>query len=68
MDQVKVERINALAKKSKAEGLNEAEKAEQQVLRKEYIANWKSGMRSTLESVRIVEEDGTQTALKNKND
>ena len=68
MDQVKVDRINVLARKSKAEGLTEAEKAEQQVLRKEYIANWKSGMRSTLESVRIVEDDGTHTALKKNND
>lgn len=66
MDPKKVERINFLAKKSKAEGLTEEEKAEQQVLRQEYIQNWRNGMRQTLESVRFVEEDGTQTPIQKK--
>lgn len=38
MDQKKIDRINALYHKSKAEGLTEAEKKEQALLRKEYIA------------------------------
>ena len=37
MDQKKIDRINALYHKSKAEGLTEAEKKEQALLRKEYI-------------------------------
>ncbi len=64
MEQAKVDRINFLAKKSKAEGLNEEEKTEQASLRKEYIESWKRGVRQTLDNVYIVEEDGSQTKLK----
>ncbi len=64
MEQTKVDRINFLAKKSKAEGLSEEEKTEQSSLRKEYIESWKRGVRQTLDNVYIVEEDGSQTKLK----
>ena len=37
MTNEKIARINELAKKSKTTGLTEAEKAEQQALRREYI-------------------------------
>ena len=37
MTEEKIARINALAKKSKTAGLTEAEKAEQQALRQEYL-------------------------------
>ena len=39
MNQEKIDRINELYHKSKAEGLTPAEKEEQAKLRKEYIAN-----------------------------
>ena len=45
MNQEKIERINALYRKSKAEGLTEEEKKEQDLLRKEYIASVKSNLR-----------------------
>ena len=38
MTQEKIQRINELYRKSQAEGLSEAEKKEQDLLRKEYIA------------------------------
>ena len=38
MDNLNIDRINALAHKAKSVGLTEAEKAEQQELRQEYIA------------------------------
>ena len=41
MEQSKIDRINFLARKSKAEGLTEEEKAEQLELRKEYIESYK---------------------------
>ena len=42
MEQSKIDRINVLARKSKAEGLTEEEKAEQAVLRREYIDSVKA--------------------------
>ena len=41
MEKQKIARINALAKKAKAEGLTDAEKVEQKQLRDEYIAEYK---------------------------
>ena len=38
MEKTKIDRINYLAKKSKEEGLSEAELAEQKALREEYLA------------------------------
>ena len=41
----RIERINALAKKQREEGLTEAEKAEQQKLRQEYLADFRKSFR-----------------------
>ena len=62
----KISRINALARKSKAEGLTEAEKAEQQALRQEYLADVKANFRSQLNHIEIKELDGTVHKLAKK--
>ena len=62
----KISRINALARKSKAEGLTEAEKAEQQALRQEYLADVKANFRSQLNHIEIQEPDGTVHKLTKK--
>ena len=59
MTKEKIARINELAHKSKTIGLTEAEKAEQQALRKEYIEDMKSSLRAQLEHTSIKEPDGT---------
>ena len=59
MTEEKIAPINALAKKSKTAGLTEAEKAEQQTLRQEYLADIKASLRSQLERTSIQEPDGT---------
>ena len=41
METAKIERINELYRKSKAEGLTEEEKKEQQILRREYVDAFK---------------------------
>ena len=59
MTQEKIARINELAHKSKTTGLTEAEKAEQQALRKEYLEDMKASLRAQLEHTSIQKPDGT---------
>ena len=58
MIQEKIERINQLAKKSKAEGLTEAEKQEQAALRREYVEAFKASLRQQLDGISRVEPAG----------
>lgn len=62
----KIKRINELYHKSKAEGLNEAEKEEQAKLRKEYIESVRGNLRSQLDSITIQYEDGSKVKLSEK--
>jgi len=64
--QKKINRINELYRKSKAEGLTEAEKAEQAALRKEYVANVRMNLRSQLNSIDVQNPDGTVENLGEK--
>jgi uncharacterized protein YnzC (UPF0291/DUF896 family) len=58
----KLDRINALSRKSKTQdGLNPAEAAEQAALRREYIDAVKASLAPQLERIRYVEPDGTIT-------
>lgn len=66
MNEQKIARINELYKKSKAEGLTEEEKKEQQILRQEYIANFRANLVNQLNSIDIQEEDGTIVNLGEK--
>lgn len=66
MDEKKIERINELYHKSKAEGLTEVERKEQQVLRREYVDSFKRNLRSQLNQISIEEADGTITDLGEK--
>jgi len=63
----KIKRINELYHKSKtAEGLTAAEKEEQTALRKEFVANVRANVRSTLNNVSVEQEDGTYENLGEK--
>lgn len=65
--QEKIDRINALARKSRtAEGLTEAEKAEQAALRREYVDAVKESLQSQLDHTTIVSPDGTRRKLEKK--
>ena len=59
----RIERINELAKKSREVGLTEAEKAEQQQLRAEYIAAFRKSFRQQLENTDIKYDDGEVVPL-----
>ena len=67
MTNEKIARINELAKKSKTIGLTDAEKAEQQALRQEYVADVKASLRAQLNNTSIQEPDGTVHKLGKKN-
>ena len=58
-----IDRINELAHKKKAEGLTEAEQAEQARLRQEYLAEFRKNFRKQLDNVKFV-EDLTEEELK----
>lgn len=62
----RIARINELYHKSQAEGLTEEEKKEQAKLRAEYIANVRGNLRAQLDSVTIVNPDGSKVNLGEK--
>ena len=61
MDEKNIARINELYHKSKEKGLTEAERKEQQVLRREYIDSFKRSLRGQLDNIFIREADGSIT-------
>jgi uncharacterized protein YnzC (UPF0291/DUF896 family) len=61
-----IERINFLARKSRAEGLTEAEKEEQAKLRQQYIKGFRQGMENTMNNVYIVDEKGNKKKVEKK--
>lgn len=68
MEQKKLERINELARKSRTpQGLTAAEKEEQTRLRKEYIALFRGNLEAQLKNMVIVEPDGTERPVTQKN-
>ena len=67
MTEEKISRINELYRKSKAEGLTEAEKKEQQKLRAEYVAAFRKNLVNTLESTIVERPDGTRLPLVENN-
>ena len=62
----RIARINELYRKSKAEGLTEAQKAEQKHLREEYVTGFRASLISQLNNVTIQEPDGTEIYLRDK--
>ncbi len=50
-----ITRINELAKKQKAEGLTDKEKAEQKKLREKYLEGFRRNMRAQLDNIEIVD-------------
>lgn len=66
MDESRIGRINELARKAKTEGLTDAEREEQAILRKEFIADFRRNLRSQLDNIDIQEADGSITNLGEK--
>ena len=67
MEQKKIDRINELARKKKAEGLTPEELEEQAALRAEYIAGFRASLTAQLENTVVVNPDGTRHKVEKKN-
>lgn len=67
MKQEQIDRINALARKAKTpEGLTEAEKEEQALLRRAYIDSVVGNLKGQLDHTYIMEQNGQKRKLKKK--
>lgn len=66
MKQEQIDRINELYRKSKAEGLTEAEKKEQDLLRGQFVADIKGSLTAQLNNIDMVNEDGSVENLGEK--
>lgn len=66
MKQEQIDRINELYRKSKAEGLTEAEKKEQDLLRKQFVADVRGSLTAQLNNIDMVNPDGTVENLGEK--
>ena len=68
IDEQKIASINELYRRSKAEGLTDAEKQEQKLLRLEYVQAIRANLRSQLNNIDIEEKDGSIYNLGEKYD
>ena len=66
MEQVKIDRINELAKLAKQRELTAEEAAERAALRKEFLADLKKNLTDTLDNTYIVDEKGNKKKLERK--
>ncbi len=63
-----IARINALARKSKAEGLTPEETEEREALRKQYIAAVRNNLVAHLERTYVMDVNGQKRKLKKKDE
>jgi len=63
-----IARINELAAKAKAEGLNQEELAERDKLRRIYIDSVKASLTGQLDNTYFVNPDGSKEKLKKKDE
>ena len=69
MEQAKIDRINALARKAKTpEGLTQEEKQERALLRREYLDAVKANLEQQLEHTYLQRPDGTRVPMKKRED
>lgn len=66
MTEERIARLNALARKHKAEGLDEAETEERALLREEYLASFRESLTAHLDNMYFVDEQGNKEKLRRK--
>ena len=66
MESAKLDRINELARLAKERELTPEELTERDILRKDYIAEWRRGAEQVLENTYIITPDGKKRKLQKK--
>lgn len=66
MENSRLDRINELYRKAKADGLTPEEEKEQKELREEYIAGFRQSLRTQLDNVYVLDKDGNEVKLPKK--
>ena len=66
MENIKLDRINELARLAKERELTADELSERDALRKEYIAEWRRGAEQVLENTYVIGPDGVKRKKKKK--
>ncbi len=66
MEQKKIDRINELARKAKAEGLTAEETKERDCLRREYVDSVVGSLKAQLDNTYIMDEKGNKKKLPKK--
>lgn len=66
MEKEKIDRINELARLAKERELSSDEIKEREILRKEYLSQWRKSAQATLDNTYILGPDGVKRKLKRK--
>jgi uncharacterized protein YnzC (UPF0291/DUF896 family) len=68
MEREKLDRISELCRLARQRKLTAGEASEQQVLRQEYLAEWRRGAEAVLENTCLVDDKGNKRKLRKKED
>lgn len=66
MDQANIQRINELTRLARQRELTSEEQAERAELRRAYVESMKQSLRSEIDRIRIVDEQGNKTKIQKK--
>ena len=61
-----MDRLSEFTRLAKERTLSEAEQAERQTLREEYLAEWRNSTKAVLENTYLEGEDGSRRKLRRK--
>ena len=67
MEQCKLDRISELTRISRQRELTAEEMDERQVLREEYLSEWRASTKAALNSVYVIDENGVKHKLTDSN-
>ena len=63
MEQYKLDRISELTRLARCRELTVEEATERQILREEYLAEWRNGAKQTLDRVYVLDKNGKERKL-----